>query len=436
MKKGLLILLCLLFFLLTVTAGLFALRFHPLGTLNNEGPAETVDALQAEYCGEDYLYSLWSGSVSQFEDRRRVFSSLLAEASGSEELSFRLSSGGPFSRERSYILARGSADVALLLMRTEGNGWVPVKVWMPDSFLRGNTYTLSVTVPEEAEVTVNGITLGPEYIAESDIPYGDMSEIEKEFDEVPCRVRYEVEGLYMDADIDAFAGDEELTLRSRAGDDYDFFSPAAGKNRVTVVAPEEATVLLNGAGLGEEERVSLRPVVEDMLLPEGRESLPVLAVYEVGGLYSVPELSAELDGQILAATVTEDGQVLFDCFSAGAPNEDFEARVVEYLRLYCLYGSHNASYTQLLPYVSEGSALAQFLQDAQASLTWINGETIAFDSISVDSYLPCGEGLWLCRATVNCSTKTLYEEQDLQLSYLLLVEDAGNGLRVFDMCYE
>lgn len=124
-----------------------------------------------------------------------------------------LDSGFSWKRkaEGEYVILNGSQVIGGFSLKkgeTDRYGfasWKVVGEYFDFSYLRGET--VSVTVPEDYRVTVNGYTLDGSYIVERQIPYPALAEFYEDY-EMPRLVRYEAAG---------FLGEAEVSILDAAG---------------------------------------------------------------------------------------------------------------------------------------------------------------------------------------------------------------------------
>ena len=174
MRRFFPVFLSLLLILALSLGGWWWLRLSPRGVWNPAGPEEAMERILEEHTTEDWrslLAPLWEGEVSEFEDREQVFSALFEAAVAGEELRFYELGEYASAREAVYQLCASSHALGTVTLRYEDGQWRWADTAAGDRLL-GERYTLSLTVPEGCRPTVNGRSVGDEYLAEENIPYG------------------------------------------------------------------------------------------------------------------------------------------------------------------------------------------------------------------------------------------------------------------------
>ena len=435
MKKGLLIFLCAAVFLAAVGGALAYLLLTPRGALRADGPdavlEQTLKAMDRDALREEYV-RLCAPAVSEFEDAGTVAGHLF-DAAAHGEITFRPVPGTESTESQDYIVSCGDADLLTACLRYSDGRWNAA--FAPLSALQGSTRTLEITLPEDASLTVNGKPVGEEYVSRREIVYPDMTDLELRFDAVPHLVRYEVEGIYENAEIAASREGGLVALYSD-GTRWEFTLPDAGAYSFCVTVPGEAEVTVNGALLTGTELAAVTPYATRLEIPPELQSvIPSCSVYAAGGLYTVPEISAKMpDGTALVPEIGEDGAVV--CAFPGDESlyENCHGRVEEFLRALCEYG---AGHTQYGPggYAVAGTDFSRYMQNAVSSLYWTRGVSVRYDEISTGDYVPLGENAFICRGHVACTTTTRYETQDLDMHFEMLWVNMGGLWLIRDLAF-
>ena len=435
MRRFFPVFLSLLLILALSLGGWWWLRLSPRGVWNPAGPEDAMERILEEHTTEDWrslLAPLWEGEVSEFEDREQVFSALFEAAVAGEELRFYELGEYASAREAVYLLCASSHALGAVTLRYEDGQWRWADTAAGDRLL-GERYTLSLTVPEGCRPTVNGRSVGDEYLAEENIPYGDMTPLESRFAHVPTQRRYEIPGLYFDADVAA----EDQTLLYADGESFRYAPPDAHSYAFRILAPQDAAVTVNGALLTTADSSGGEDLYVPVDVPEElRGYLPAYLLYEFSGLYSVPEITVTShDGRLLEGTERGDGTVCYTD-AAGEVPEDLASMAGKYMRTACLFGVSRATYEAFFPYLTGSSDLRSYYLMAQSSLSWIRGAGLDIRNVWCDSYLPLGEEACLLTVHCQCATSNYFTRYDLDLAYRLLCVRTAEGWRIQDMAYE
>ena len=437
MKKGGLIILCLLLLVLAAGAGAAWFMLTPRGLLRSDLPEDMMQRL-AEGTGRagwrsEYI-RLCAPVTTEFEDPAQVAGMIFDAAVPGNEFSFRAVPGSESEEAVSYILSAGDADLLRFDFSYAGSGWTYTVEGL--DALSAGTRTLRITVPEDARVTLNGTQLGEAYVAERSIPYPDMSDLELRFAAYPTQVRYEVGGIYGQAEISA-EQDGGLTALYADGTEWRYTLPDAGGYAFAVRAPAQAVVTVNGAVLSDDDVTATAAWSTRLTIPEELQgALPSYKIYAAGGLYTSPEITAALpDGTPLVPETAEDGSIRYALPPSQALYDACHGRVDTFLRALSEYGAgHTAGYAPGA-YAVNGSEAGLYIVRALGSLYWTVGVGVTVNEISSSDYFALGENAFICRGHVDCTTKTKYQTRDLNVNYLMLWVKVGNNWMIQDLSY-
>jgi len=176
------------------------------------------------------------------------------------------------------------------------NEWVVKNLTVDDAYFITEVNTLSVVVPSNAVVTVNGQKLGSEYVVRSNVGYNEINPYDSSSSGIVC-TKYAVAELYAPPTVVVEYEGKILSPASKS--DYSYLFMPGETYSVTVKAPSNANVAVNGYLLTEEYIVDLKQY-EDVLEEEkGTEGLPCEVTYRIDGMFGGAEVKADLDGTVL-----------------------------------------------------------------------------------------------------------------------------------------
>lgn len=432
MKKGTLIFLCALLFILAAGAGAAWLYFSPAGSLNPHGPDAAVqayvDGMDLSQWREAFC-RLCRPEVTKFENAEEIAGLLFDQAAAETGAAFRRDPEASSRGEPAYIFSINGYDLFTApAVLTEG-GWEVGELAVPESLLVPEGRTVTITVPENAAVTVNGVPLGTEDIRQDNVPYEDLTVLESRFDPVPHRVEYALDGIFSNVQVDV-SRDGGAVLLYADGTDWSYTVPDAGAYSFRVMAPAGAIVTVCGAQLGPEEALEGSYAPEYLVDVPADAQLPDYTVYQAQGLYSQPEISARMaDGTALAASQAQDGTLLFSAPGSEDLALEHSERVESFLTDLCEYSAGHLSRGYPQQYAVPDSALYQYIRNASSSLYWMVGVSLTFQEVSSSDYVSLGDGSFLCRGHVECTTETRYQTKELDLDYQMLwVYQSGQWL--------
>ncbi len=441
MKKGGLFLLCAAVFLLVCAAGAAWMLFWPTGVFNPAGPEETMQTLLD---GTDYaqwkaeLSGLWPQEVTEFENRDELFSETFDALAEGQTFTFRTYEGVSTASAPAFLVSAGENDLCAVTLRYADGAWAVDGYSIPAGLLAAKTRTLRVTAPALSTVAVNGVTAAETYITDAAVPYADMTELERRFPDAPHAVLYEIPGICGRVTVSADRDGTAQTLLYADGTEWRYAPPDAASHSFRILAPADAAVSVCGAALTESDRSGTEPLPLDVDVPEAwAASVPAYAVYEASGLYSVPEVTvAAADGTALEPVTEADGTLSCAIPGSETLRAELGDQAAAFLQAYCRYGAHLTGSGAVTAYLAPDTDLWSFIVNSQASLVWILGESVEFHSVTVDDFIPLGDGCCVCAGHVSCTTKTAYETRDLELDYQLLYVRSETGWLLQDMSYE
>ena len=435
MKKVGLFFLCLALFLLAVAGGAAWLFLSPRGVLRADTPEKVMQAYvsghDAASLRQQYL-DMFSPAVTEFEDAGTVGALLYDAAVTGDAVTFRPESES--ERSAAYILSVGETDLFRVDVALVDNQW-QVTGLKPLDAISGRTHGVTVLLPEDAALTVNGVTVDGKYIAETGIRYPDMTELEMSFDAWPTRVRYEVDGLYLLPQVEA-SRTGGLVLLSEDGTSWEYTVPDAAGYSFAVSVPQGSAVTVNGARLTDAQLAGSSTLSTRLSLPEAvKPLLPSVSYYAAGGLYTRPEIAVTApDGSVL--TGTEEGELV----SYSLPEdpglyERHHERVESFLRDLIDYGAGHSWSGKPAAYVAEGSEVKPYITCASGSLKWTVNVTLTFQDVSSSDYIALGDGAFLCRGHADFTTKTYYQTKEISMDYDMLWIDQDGTWMIWDMAF-
>lgn len=172
------------------------------------------------------------------------------------------------------------------------------------------TEVCSFTVPYGADVTVNGITPDDKFILETGVKYRYLTRFEENLSGARTCTSYQITGLFRTPEISVTYNGTPL---EESNGDYRL--PDSETETITILAPANATVKINGVALGSGEITSERAEIPIMEGVSGyAKNREYLIEYTVSGLLASPSVSAVMKGESsLNADVNEssEGRIVF-----------------------------------------------------------------------------------------------------------------------------
>jgi len=416
-KFGKFLLIYILTFLVVI-AGAITLLWLYLDAYEATRPEHVVekflDSVDESYWEE--LVSVSSGvfTTSQFEDGGDIAMQCFDALRGEEE-SFR-KRGGEYADDKPvYTIRLGGTDLAKLTLRENGSAGFGFHYWAADTVELAPEFvptarTVEIQAPKSAVVTLNGVVLDATFITSTTL-VEELSELEKQFTtEVPSLAVYSVPGLYGNLEIYVEDTDgTELVATHADGSLYTYAMNITETYDVTITAPADAVVSLNGARIPESYVIARE---EYDLLSGAADYLPEdtsakVCVYSVRGLLTPVEsvTAVAADGKALSGNQSEDGSWSFGWGTQTIPSSRKEL-VDEYMDAYLSFSADEGDATDYNWSVIQGYLLYEGdayerCYMALDGLEWTRSYDAVLNSVDVLSYAEFGEDCFVVRVLMN-----------------------------------
>ncbi len=189
-------------------------------------------------------------------------------------------------------------------------------------------FAVTVMVPDGASVKLNGIALGDGHITETGAASYQMSKYDAATVGRPTCTIYTVDGFYFMPEA-VVTLDGEVLKATENGTLLMFDLPTDRFTSVTITAPSDAAVTVNGIGLDETPTASV-PLYSEKY--ETAESTALtLNTYVINGLVTAPKITCTVAGKNVVPQVTN--------------NETYFAYPTDMLNNAVIYVPHSASVT-------------------------------------------------------------------------------------------
>lgn len=169
---------------------------------------------------------------------------------------------------------------------------------------------VSVTVPDGASLTVNGVD-GVIAKKTEAVKYPEISPAEAQSDVAPC-TKHSFDDLYYQPEISATLGGTSLECVKLSEGEYYFKYPDSYTHSLTVTAPEGMTVLV-GDAVVDESWASKSQIEGELgeLDDGGSGTLPILNVWTVDGLFASPAVRGEVYGNAVPLKSQTEAEYVF-----------------------------------------------------------------------------------------------------------------------------
>jgi hypothetical protein len=372
---------------------------------------EFINTVDDEYMKQ--LFTSTSGiSSTEFENKENLMEKYYFSYLDGNEYTYRKLSGEYTNEAPTYVIRTGTTDIAKVVLTSKGdnsagygfNLWEQPDVKIVDEILEVASKTITVTVPSDASVSINGVTVPDEYITDDAVAYSGIEDTDQVFDARPVGKTYTVGDLYESISVSAFSADnEELYLKK---EDYSYSVPLVIEKTYSysITAPTEAKVSVNGILLTGEYMTDTDSVYTSLAGLSQYMTMPALCRYEIKGLYHMPTFEAfDETGNSLLCDISGGDVTVHNQYSAQLAADHTE-RVNAFTRTYVSFsinehGTMINSWTDfgyLKQYLIQGSELYERLRSAISSLYWVDYTTVEYNYVTADSFVPITDSCFTC----------------------------------------
>lgn len=246
----------------------------------------------------------YTSGVGSFEDPDHVYDSVFSEYFKTEGFKIRKKIG-EYSDENPVYTVLSADDVQMFSITLEKNedslrygfeNWRVKKTEAIQGEIVAETGDYTVTVPENAEVYVNGVKLTGNELSKDKLIFRGISEFEKSTENSAKCTKYVVTGLFNVPEVKVLYNGNELTVSDEGGDYFADY-PESDFISAEIKVPSGAEVKVNGIN-AEEKYITASESYSDLTPFESGDDF-TFRTYRFTGLLSEPEISVSLDGKML-----------------------------------------------------------------------------------------------------------------------------------------
>ena len=378
---------------------------------------ESVMAEFARLANEEYWADAVEGAFNvgetPFEDRDELMDELCMSVIRDNDLVWREDDG--YSADNMvYMVSAGGTDICRVTLGEvaengdAGFGFTYLEVTRVEllaSFTSPETHEITITVPKDAVVSVNGVQLADEYIdAEMAVDNAALPDLEANIADKLYTV-YTVTGLYAPAEV--YAADAEGNALASGGEVTDnaaVFALGEGTLDYRILVPEDSTVTVNGVELDDSYNTGETAVPALLEGFENYGTLPELQVWEVNGLHIAPEVTVTTsDGDTLDDFAADGTEIVFFTGGDQTLQDAHSGEVSTFANAYVEYLTGEAGtaedYTALQALVLDGSALDTALSELNGDYE-ANGLTAGRVRVRGSSFVSIGATCYVCTVDV------------------------------------
>lgn len=208
------------------------------------------------------------------------------------------------------------------------------------------------------------------------------------------------------------------------------------KDGFTLTVPHDAAVTVNGRTLSAENVVetgiryaSIEDFYDDY-------TLPTMTTYQVGT--HLGDLSVEVtDANGKPIDPDADQSVFLDICtdtektSLNLITESFISRYIHFTSQ--TNNDVQGNLARLCEHVVPGGALEKRMRDAVRGLNWVTDRNVSIQSITVNQYVPAGDGRYICDITYVVDTRDITGSIQSECSVFVVFTQTNNGLKAETM---
>ena len=430
---------------LLLLAGLIGcvVLYRYLGIYEVTRPEIKMDELMASMSAEGWLTAAAENldfTVSRFEDAEELYRNYRDSLSLEQPLSYRSSKKDSDSDTAVFVVRSGATNlcrVELIPGETayafHRHDWQLGRVSTGDVTGSLQSAAVSVTALAGQEVMLNGIPLGEDECVEQALPIEDLSPLERQMEAPPVLTRYRVSPLYGEIRVTDGAGQELFPDADSTASRLNYNAAPSGSYSITVSAPEDLTVTINGVALAPEDAVSASGELLEGLEKYTGEAAYEMLLYHFDGLYAEPVVSVkEADGRELRPIAADASHLNF-YHSDPAAAEELQPFAETFFDAYMTYTSTHfdlALLYKVLGMTLNPSALYQYIADSQAAMLWAAHTTMEVSKLHYDNFSYVGDKCFVCTVefAVDTTASTWQEEtnygQENKMAMAFVYDDA------------
>ncbi len=400
-------------------------------------PETFMNAYMAEMTDEkwhDLLLENSVISVTAFEDSTAVFEQFYGSSLSGGNYSYSKKVGQYSDQAPVYSLRSGGTEIAVIGLAPDGDGKAGfgLDLWQisfvePSINNAGsiNSAGVQIDVPAGCSVTLDGIVLDDSYITDSHLDYDDLTEIEQRIEGREHMVRYQVDGIYLNATV-TVDGYGELEPYLVENGRYYYRAVPTQRYSVSILTYSDMTVTLNGAVLTTDDaQVSSWEAFEEFAsyIPD----LPKICRYEISGLYTQPEVTVtDMHGAVLEGVADENGTMVYEY----PFDEELEAEqkqfVEDFLQKYVNFacGDYNARYglhSALTEYVLEGTVLKYYFFKSVSGGGDGGGMLgVTVHQLWAGDFIRLRDNCYICTGILDATERRYDRDQEFYAEYMII----------------
>ena len=195
-----------------------------IGDYEESRPSNTIDEVIKQLDNGNVMPVLEKASVetNEFESDTERLSSYLTDVLSGKHLRYVKKSGEYSENTPVYLVYADESPVAKVTLIPDGENafkftmWKLGKIYVGSDLNNKKTDSISVTVPKNSVVTINGIVVSDAYITEDNIEFAPCKNV-GEYVDKPLKTTYTISGLMMEPVVEVIYNGMNLNVTNDKG---------------------------------------------------------------------------------------------------------------------------------------------------------------------------------------------------------------------------
>ena len=438
-KWGRLLLIWAAFLLLIGLIGCVIL-FGYLKSYEKSRPEPVMDELISTMTLEDFISQAGNNcdfDVSEFEDGNALYQRYISESElGTGKITYRQELGSSDRNRCVFSIRSGLCNLAQVTLAPDQDKPVGFgrHEWKVSTVSSGNLsdklsgFDTYIFAPSGKEICINGLPVSEAYLShEKTLNIPSLSKYEDASSLPVPYVRYDIGKIYGEISVTDESGTEVFPSHSDGGSSlYYMFLPDTTYS-VTISAPEDVTVYINGVNVPKEE-AELQNVLFKDLEEYTAGSEFKTAKYAYDGFLGIPTVTAKDEkGCELIPAASGNGRYTFLHANSAETEREFSFTVEDFFRVYKNYATavyNPETMGSLLNRTLRHSELYDYFLYSQDAYIWTPSITTEYESQQIGNFSTVGEDCFVCSVDYQmkqtAKTRTGTEVYDLDHAFELV----------------
>ena len=365
--------------------------------------------------------------LTEFEDPLELYTSYTEAIDLSRAVNYRVNSDKSKPELMVYDVRSGPNLICEVFLEPDGdtpgfsrNYWSVSGVQAAKITDLLPSVTAKIETVSGTELALNGVPLTDEWLSGTPKEIEDLVKYEAEMENPPQFLTYEAGPLYGEITLTDAHG-SSVAPNGDVHEGVVVYQTFEGKQDLTITAPEDLPVYVNGVELSKRDAVSSTlGVFEGLELYTGGADC-LTNTYRIEGLYLTPAVTAvDLDGMEVTPVATSGSSLTF--FHRGEPETEAQMRSVaeSFFSAYMDYSAHAFEYTRfsnLLSRILPQSDLYQYVQRSQEAMYWASGTQTEYTDMRYENFHRISDYCFVCTViySADMTAKNWYEQYSYKL---------------------